>query len=62
MFYINCYTILRTNLQNEEIKKILIYELKMAVNNNADIINIFTSFLENSIDNEKERLMNLFLI
>ena len=27
----------------------------MAVNNNADIINNFTSFLENSIDNEKER-------
>ena len=55
MFYINCYTILRTDLQNEEIKKILIYELKMAVNNNADIINNFTSFLENSIGNEKER-------
>ena len=55
MFYINCYTMLRNELKNEEIKNILIYELKLAVNNNANIINNFTSFLEKNMEDRKER-------
>lgn len=55
LFYINCYTISRSELKNDEIKNILLYELKKAVNSNENIITNFTKFLEDNLGKEKER-------
>ena len=46
IFYINCFTLSRKDLNNEKIKHILIEELRMAVNNGVGIVNKFILYLD----------------
>jgi Cdc6-like AAA superfamily ATPase len=46
IFYINCFTLSRKDLNNEKIKHILIEELRMAVNNGVWIVNKFILYLD----------------
>ena len=63
MFYINCYTILRNELNNEAITKILYYELEKAIPNNEDndainiknILEEFKKYLDSLINSNTKR-------
>ena len=60
MVYINCYTILRKDLGNEVIKKILYYEFANSVNKikESDFIAKFKKSLENLLQNDSKRENN----
>ena len=54
IFYINCFTILREDLDNKTIKEILSYELKNSVKEDENIAKMFLNYLENSFKNKIE--------
>ena len=55
IFYINCFTILRKDLTNEEIKDILSYELKNSVKNYPETSKLFITQLDSIFKEDVER-------